>query len=100
MMRCLENSMIRLMGDVTVLIPLGFTCPVGYSITAVATPKAFLTQMMTVWGMSMSTGAALNTLIVNFYKEGNEIPFFLAIGGTVCIIGLIVGLFGKNWHRG
>ena len=35
----------------------GFTCPIGYSITAVAAPKAFVTQMMTVWSMSQSVGA-------------------------------------------
>ena len=51
----------------------GFTCPIGYSITAVAAPKAFMTQMMTIWSMSQSTGAALNTLLTNFYKEGSEI---------------------------
>lgn len=78
----------------------GLTSPVGYSITAVAAPKVFLTQMMTVWGMSMSTGAAFNTLVVNFYKEGSEIPFFLAIGGTVCAIGLIIAVFGKKLAQG
>ena len=78
----------------------GFTCPVGYSITAVASPKAFLTQMMTVWSLSMSTGAALNTLIVNFYKEGSEVPFFLAIGGIVCAMGVVVAVFGKKLARG
>ena len=49
----------------------GFTCPIGYSITAVAAPKAFVTQMMTVWSMSQSVGAALNMILVNFYKQGN-----------------------------
>ena len=71
----------------------GFTCPIGYSITAVAAPKAFMTQMMTIWSMSQSTGAALNTLLTNFYKEGSEIPFFVAIGLGVCAVGVVVAIF-------
>ena len=74
----------------------GFTCPIGYSITAVAAPKAFMTQMMTIWSMSQSTGAALNTLLTNFYKEGSEIPFFVAIGLGVCAIGAVVAIFSKK----
>ena len=74
----------------------GFTCPIGYSITAVAAPKAFMTQMMTIWSMSQSTGAALNTLLTNFYKEGSEIPFFVAIGLGVCAVGAVVAIFSKK----
>lgn len=74
----------------------GFTCPVGYSITSVASPKAFLTQMMTIWGMSMSTGAAFNTLAVNFYHEGSEVPYFLVIGGIVIACGLMLAIFGRK----
>ena len=74
----------------------GFTCPIGYSITAVAAPKAFVTQMMTVWSMSQSVGAALNMILVNFYKEGSEIPFFVAIGLGVCAVGAIVAIFSKK----
>ena len=72
----------------------GFTCPIGYSITAVAAPKAFMTQMMTIWSMSQSTGAALNTLLTNFYKEGSEVPFFIGIGAVVAIFSkkLAVGM--------
>ena len=47
----------------------GFTCPIGYSITAVAAPKAFVTQMMTVWSMSQSVGAALNMISLTSIKK-------------------------------
>ena len=33
---------------------------------------------------------ALNTLLTNFYKEGSEIPFFVAIGLGVCAVGAVV----------
>ncbi|MCI1903216.1 MAG: oligopeptide:H+ symporter [Enterococcaceae bacterium] len=77
----------------------GFTCPVGYSITSVASPKAFITQMMTIWGMSMSTGAAFNTLAVNFYHKGSEVPFFLTIGGIVIACGVLLTIFGNKLGR-
>ena len=50
--------------------------------------------------MSQSTGAALNTLAVNFYKEGSEVPFFLVIGLITCAAGLIVLIFGKKIAAG
>ena len=78
----------------------GFTCPIGYSITAVAAPKAFVTQMMTVWSMSQSVGAALNMILVNFYKEGSEVPFFIGIGAVVAILGAVVFAFSKKLAEG
>lgn len=78
----------------------GFTCPIGYSITAVAAPKAFVTQMMTVWSMSQSVGAALNMILVNFYKEGSEVPFFIGIGAVVAILGAVVLAFSKKLAEG
>lgn len=84
------------------LIILGeaFTSPVGYSCASIVAPQAFATQMITVWSMSQSTGAALNTLAVNFYKEGSEVPFFLVIGLITCAAGLIVLIFGKKIAAG
>ena len=85
---------------VVLMFAEGFTCPIGYSITAVAAPKAFVTQMMTVWSMSQSVGAALNMILVNFYKEGNEVPFFIGIGAVVAILGAVVLAFSKKLAEG
>lgn len=82
------------------MVAEGFTCPIGYSITAVAAPKAFVTQMMTVWSMSQSVGAALNMILVNFYKEGSEVPFFIGIGAVVAILGAVVLAFSKKLAEG
>ena len=62
----------------------GFTCPTGYSLSSLAAPKAFLAQMITVWSMSQAIGAGMNTLAINFYHKGSEIPFFLGIGAVQC----------------
>ena len=85
---------------VVLMFAEGFTCPIGYSITAVAAPKAFVTQMMTVWSMSQSVGAALNMILVNFYKEGSEVPFFIGIGAVVAILGAVVLAFSKKLAEG
>ncbi len=85
---------------VVLMFAEGFTCPIGYSITAVAAPKAFVTQMMTVWSMSQSVGAALNMILVNFYKEGSEVPFFIGIGAVVAILGAVVlALSARNLQK-
>lgn len=85
-----------------VIIILGeaFTSPVGYSSASLVAPKAFATQMITVWSLSQSTGAALSTLAVNFYKKGSETSYFLLIGGVTCVIGFVVGMMRKKIARG
>lgn len=85
-----------------VLIIMGeaFTSPVGYSSASMVAPKAFATQMMTVWSLSQSTGAALSTLAVNFYKEGSEATYFLLIGGITVVVGLVVLLLAKKLEKG
>ncbi|KAB8289051.1 amino acid transporter [Bifidobacterium ramosum] len=81
-----------------VFIMLGeaITSPSGYSAASLVAPLAFSTQMMTVWSISQSTGAALNAISVNFYHEGSEAPYFAAIGGITILVGLIVLVFTKK----
>lgn len=85
-----------------VIIILGeaVTNPVGYSSASLVAPKAFATQMITVWSLSQSTGAALSTLAVNFYEKGSETSYFLMIGGLTCVVGLTVGLLRKGIAKG
>lgn len=82
-----------------IILGEAFTSPVGYSSASIVAPKAFATQMITVWSMSQSTGAALNTLAVNYYKAGSEIPFFLVIGVITCAVGIAVTIFSKKISR-
>lgn len=81
-----------------VFIMLGeaITSPSGYSAASLVAPLAFSTQMMTVWSISQSTGAALNAISVNFYHEGSEAVYFAAIGGITILVGLIVLIFTKK----
>lgn len=85
-----------------VLIILGeaLNSPVGYSCASLVAPKAFAAQMVTVWSLSQSTGAALSSLVVNFYHEGSEATFFLAIGTVTCIVGALAIVFRKKIATG
>ena len=85
---------------VLIILGEGFTSGTGYAAANTVAPKAFATQMMTVWSLSQSTGAGFATLSVNFYTPGNEIPYFLVIGGVTAIIGLLTVVFSKKIARG
>ena len=74
--------------------------PAGESAASHVAPAAFSTQMMTVWAMGQSTGASLSSLVVNFYREGTESLYFLAIGAAVTLCGAIVVIFSKKLAKG
>ena len=74
--------------------------PAGESAASHVAPAAFSTQMMTVWAMGQSTGASLSSLVVNFYREGSEPLYFLAIGAAVTLCGAIVVIFSKKLAKG
>lgn len=81
---------------VFIIIGEAITAPAGPSCTAAIAPKAFTVQMFTIWKLSMSTGAGLSTLAVNFYKPGSESTYFLGIGLVTCIVGLWVCINNKK----
>lgn len=73
--------------------------PAGYAAASDVAPKAFATQMMTVWALSQSTGSALNSLSINFYHKGGEAPYFLFVGGLTLVVGVVVLIFSKKLTR-
>ena len=52
--------------------------------------------MMQTWSMSMTAGASLSNLASNFYKEGSETIYFLLIGGSTLVVGLVIVLLSKK----
>ena len=74
--------------------------PSGNAAASALAPVAFSTQMMTVWGFSGTAGANLSTLASNFYREGSESLYFLGIGGSTLLVGLILVIFSKRFARG
>ncbi len=72
-----------------------FTSPLGFGFSTAVAPKAFTAQMVTVWQLGLSTGAALASLSIHFYKEGQEFQFFLGNGLVVSAVGIILILISK-----
>ncbi|TAJ46115.1 MAG: peptide MFS transporter [Herbiconiux sp.] len=58
--------------------------PVGLSLSTKLAPKAFHTQMVALFFLSIALGTALSGILAGFYNESNEIPYF-AISGLAAI---------------
>ena len=83
-----------------VIIGEAISYPSGNAAASALAPVAFSTQMMTVWGFSGTAGANLSTLVSNFYREGSESLYFLSIGGSTLLVGLILVIFSKRFAKG
>lgn len=59
--------------------------PVGLSVTTKLAPKAFHTQMVALFFLSVALGTAIAGWLAQFYDPNNEVPYF-AILGTIAII--------------
>ena len=64
--------------------------PIGLSVTTKLAPKAFASQMMSMWFLSDAVGSALNAQIVRFYSTKTEVPYFATIGIVSVILGIIL----------
>lgn len=62
--------------------------PIGQSVTTKLAPAAFGTQMIALFFLSVSLGTTLAGILAGFYTEGNEITYFLVLGGTAIVLGL------------
>ncbi|MGB9033373.1 MAG: oligopeptide:H+ symporter [Paeniglutamicibacter sp.] len=62
--------------------------PIGQSVTTKLAPAAFGTQMIALFFLSVSLGTTLAGILAGFYTEGNEITYFLALGGTAIVLGI------------
>jgi proton-dependent oligopeptide transporter, POT family len=72
--------------------------PIGLSVTTKLAPKAFKSQMMSLWYMADSVGQAVNAQIVKYYSSATEVPYFIVIGLVSIIFGIILMFFVKRIH--
>lgn len=63
--------------------------PIGLSITSQLSPKAFKSQMMSMWFLGNACAQAFNSQIVRLYTPNNEVMYFSIIG-VVSIIAAFV----------
>ena len=62
--------------------------PIGQAVTTKLAPAAFGTQMIALFFLSVSLGTTLSGVLAGYYTEGNEIPYFIAMGGTAVVLGV------------
>jgi POT family proton-dependent oligopeptide transporter len=66
--------------------------PVGLSLATKLAPKAFHTQMVALFFLSVALGTALSGTLAEFYSVDNQVPYFGVLGGIAIVIGIILGL--------
>ncbi|MCY9807110.1 peptide MFS transporter [Lentilactobacillus senioris] len=73
--------------------------PVGLSVTTKLAPKAFESQMMSMWFLANAAGQAVNSQIVRFFTPENEIAYFTIIGLVAIAAGIVLALMVKPVKR-
>ena len=61
--------------------------PVGLSVTTKLAPKAFHTQMVALFFLSIALGTAISGWLVQFYDPPHEVPYFSILGGIAILVG-------------
>ena len=69
--------------------------PVGQSLATKLAPKAFHTQMIALFFLSIAVGSAGAGALGGYYDPTNERPYFLLIGGASIAVGIVVAVLSK-----
>ncbi len=69
--------------------------PVGQSLSTKLAPKAFTTQMIALYFLSIALGSAMAGTLSGRYNPDNETPYFLIIGGASITVALLMVILNK-----
>ncbi|KQO96608.1 peptide MFS transporter [Leifsonia sp. Leaf264] len=72
-----------------------FISPVGLSVATKLAPRAFTTQMVALFFLSVALGSAISGQLASLYDIHNEVPYFGVLGGIAIVLGAILLLFAK-----
>jgi POT family proton-dependent oligopeptide transporter len=64
--------------------------PVGLSVTTKLAPRAFRSQMMSMWFLADAAAQAINAQVVKLYTPGNEFLFFGIVGGATVVLAVLL----------
>ncbi|MCP0887500.1 peptide MFS transporter [Ligilactobacillus sp. WILCCON 0076] len=67
--------------------------PIGLSVTTKLAPKAFQSQMMSMWFLSDAVAQAFNAQLVRFYTVKNEVHYYGIVGVITIVFGVVLLLF-------
>ncbi|WP_072688978.1 peptide MFS transporter [Rhodococcus marinonascens] len=66
--------------------------PVGLSLSTKLAPKAFHTQMVALFFLSVALGTAMAGTLASYYNQDNEVPYFTAIGLGSIAVGITLAI--------
>jgi len=64
--------------------------PVGLSLATKISPKAFRSQTVALYFLSVALGTALSGSLARYYSPQHEAPYFGSLGVAAIVVGLIV----------
>jgi proton-dependent oligopeptide transporter, POT family len=66
--------------------------PVGLSLATKLAPRAFRTQMVALFFLSVALGTAMSGVLARFYSGAHEFAYFGVLGVTAIALGVVLAL--------
>ena len=73
--------------------------PIGLSVTTKLAPKAFHTQMVALFFLSVSLGTTAAGMLAGHYDPAHEVPYFGLLGGSAVLAGLVLAVAAPGVRR-
>jgi POT family proton-dependent oligopeptide transporter len=73
--------------------------PVGLSLSTKLAPKAFHTQMVALFFLSVALGTAMSGALARYYSENHETAYFGILGATAIALGGILAVISPFIRR-
>ena len=73
--------------------------PIGMSVTTKLAPRAFQSQMMSMWFLSDAVAQAFNSQLVKLYTPHTEVMYFGIVGAITIVFGAIMVLMVPRLKR-
>jgi POT family proton-dependent oligopeptide transporter len=73
--------------------------PVGLSLATKISPKAFRSQTVALYFLSVALGTAMSGSLAGYYSPQHEAPYFGILGAIAIVVGLIVVLLSPMIRR-
>jgi len=73
--------------------------PVGLSLSTKLAPRAFRTQMVALFFLSVALGTAMSGTLAGYYSEEHEVAYFGILGAIAIGLGLLLWLISRPLRR-
>jgi proton-dependent oligopeptide transporter, POT family len=73
--------------------------PVGLSLSTQLAPRAFHTQMVALFFLSVALGTAMSGTLAKYYGESHEMAYFGILGAVAIVLGAVLAVFSPAINR-